>query len=106
MAGLTICRVFQLTVGFLLLAQPTGAVEVRWPEATLRGFPALRDANNRLLADGSLAQWLERGALHVKAVYEFKDGRRVEEQAVLRQHPELEQLRWSFVEQRGKDLLR
>jgi hypothetical protein len=95
-----------LAIAVVLLALPAGAIELRWPEATLRGFAAVRDINGRLLGDNSLSQWLEHGALHVKAVYEFRDGRRVEEQAVLRQQPQLEQLRWSFIEQRGNELLR
>jgi hypothetical protein len=95
-----------LSIAVMLLALTAAAVELRWPEATLRGFPVLRDTNGRLLGDCSLSQWIEHGTLHVKAVYEFRDGRRVEEQAVLRQQPELEQLRWSFIDQRGDELLR
>jgi hypothetical protein len=95
-----------LAVAVVLAALPAATVELRWPEATLRGFPAVRDPNGRLLADGSLSQWIEHGDLHVKMVYEFRDGRRVEEQAVLRQQPQLEQLQWSFIEQRGNELLR
>jgi hypothetical protein len=93
-------------VAVVLLVLPAAAVELRWPEATLRGFPVLRDTNGRVLGNCSLSQWIEHGALHVKAVLEFRDGRRVEEQAVLRQQPELEQLQWSFVEHRGNEILR
>jgi hypothetical protein len=95
-----------LAVAVVLLMLPAAAVELRWPEATLRGFPVLRDTNGRPVGDGSVSQWIEHGALHVKAVHDFRDGRRVEEQAVLRQQPELEQLRWSFIEQRGNEVLR
>jgi hypothetical protein len=95
-----------LGLAFALIAIPAGAVDLRWPEGTLRGFPAIRDLKGQILADSTLSQWIEGGTLHVKVVSEFRDGRRVEEQAELRQRPALEQLRWSWTEQRGKNVLR
>lgn len=68
-----------LAVVVVLLVLPAAAVELRWPEATLRGFPLLRDTNGRPVGDSSVSQWIEHGALHVKAVHDFRDGRRVEQ---------------------------
>src|ERR1700687_1313073 len=89
-----------------LISLPAGAVDLRWPEGTLRGFPAIRDLKGHILADSSLSQWIEGGTLHVKIVSEFRNGRRVDEHAELKQRPALEQLRWSWTEQRGKNVLR
>lgn len=97
-------RLACLALAFLPIS--AGAVELRWPEGTLRGFPVIRDARGGLLADGNLTQWVEHGNLHVKGVFDFRDGRRVEEEAQLRQQPILEQLRWTWTERRGQEMLR
>lgn len=89
-----------------LITSPAAAVELRWPEGTLRGFPVLRDRSGEVLANSNLSQWIERGNLQVKVVHEFRDGRRIEEQAEFAQQPELRQLRWSLIEQRGDEVMR
>jgi hypothetical protein len=79
---------------------------LHWPEGTLRGFPVVRDAAGKQIATGTLTQWIEDGNVHVTATYEFKDGRSVEEKTVLRQHPDLAQLRWSWEEKSGSEVQR
>jgi hypothetical protein len=93
------------TVG-VCIALPAWSVPLRWPEGTLRGFPVVRDASGQQIADGTLTQWIEDGNLHVSATYAFKDGRVVEEQTVLAQHPEVAQLRWSWEERKGTEVER
>jgi hypothetical protein len=95
-----------LVAMFLACAFPAGAVELRYPEGTLRGFPAVRDQKGHLVADGTLTQWIEQGKLRVLATFRFRDGRRVQEKAVLAQTPELAQLRWEWEERRGDEVLR
>jgi hypothetical protein len=95
-----------LAVVVMCAALPAHAVPLRWPEGTLRGFPVVRDASGRQIANGTLTQWIEDEKLHVTATYDFEDGRVVEEQTVLQQHPELAQLRWSWEERKGKEVER
>jgi len=95
-----------LAVVAMCAALPAQAVPLRWPEGTLRGFPVVRDASGRQIANGTLTQWIEDGKLHVTGTYDFEDGRVVEEQTVLQQHPELAQLRWSWEERKGTEVLR
>jgi hypothetical protein len=95
-----------LATAAVCVALPARAVPLRWPEGTLRGFPVVRDAAGEQIADGTLTQWIEDGNLHVSATYNFKDGRVVEEQTVLAQHPELAQLRWSWEERKGSEVTR
>jgi hypothetical protein len=95
-----------LASALLCAALPAWGIPLRWPEGTLRGFPVVRDASGQQIADGTLTQWIEDGNLHISATYEFKDGRVVEEQTVLAQHPELAQLRWSWEERKGSEVER
>src|SRR5438445_7069627 len=88
------------------LALPGSAIETRWLEGTLRGFPVIRDAQGHLIGDGYLTQWVEDGNLHVVARYELRDGRSIEEQAGLAQRPELRQMRWSSEERRAGEVVR
>jgi hypothetical protein len=91
-----------LLVCFALVA----AIEPRWQEGALRGFPVLRDTEGREIAQGILTQWIEGTDLHVAARYQFRDGRTVEERTVLAQKPSLAQLRWSWEERRGEAVQR
>jgi len=95
-----------LAVAAMCAAMPAWGVPLRWPEGTLRGFPVVRDASGQQIAEGTLTQWIEDGKLHVMGTYAFKDGREVEEQTVLSQHPELAQLRWSWEERKGGEVQR
>jgi hypothetical protein len=98
-----------VNVAALLLAAsvstPPG-VPTRWVEGTLRGFPVVRAADGRTIADGALTQTIEDGKLHAEGVYDFRDGRQVREATVFEQHPRLRQVSWSWEERRGSDLLR
>src|SRR4051812_30890900 len=99
-------RLAMLASALVCAALPAWAIPLRWPEGTLRGFPVVRDASGQQIAEGTLTQWIEDGNLHVTATYDFKDGRVVEEQTVLSQHPELAQLRWSWEERKGSEVQR
>jgi hypothetical protein len=69
-------------------------------EGTARGYPALRDPTGKELAEGAFTQWIENERLHVKITYSFNDGRRIEENSVFRQRPQLVQEQWSWREER------
>src|SRR5256885_14750755 len=99
-------RLAMLASALMCAALPAWGVPLRWPEGTLRGFPVVRDASGQQIAEGTLTQWIEDGKLHVTGTYAFKDGRVVEEQTVLSQHPELAQLRWSWEERKGTEVQR
>src|ERR1700682_4840142 len=94
-------------VSALLVSLPASAVKLRWAEGTARGFPAIVDPQTgKLLARGLHSQWLVHGKLHVVTQFDFTDGRRVEETSEFRQHPELAQETWRWVESRGEDITR
>ena len=90
----------------LLVALPTSAIEWTSFEGNARGFPVLRDASGRRLADGDFMQWLDNDRLHVRITYIFDGARRVEEEVVFRQRPQLAQESWSFRELQGAKLAR
>jgi hypothetical protein len=90
----------------LLVTLPTSAIEWTSFEGNARGFPVLRDASGRRLADGDFTQWIANDRLHVRIAYVFDGGRRVEEEVVFRQRPQLAQESWSFRELQGKKLSR
>ncbi len=90
----------------LLASLPAAALETRWIEGTLRGFPVVRDAEGRVIGEGTLTQFIEDGKLHAQGVFDFRDGRRVQEETVLEQRPQLRQLFWSWKESRGEEVLR
>lgn len=92
-------------VAWLLCAMPLAAVEWTSSEGPARGFPALRDLGGKKLADGDFTQWIDNAGLHVRITY-VGEGRRIEEQAVFRQKPELIQDEWSFREMRNGKLYR
>jgi hypothetical protein len=93
-------------LGALLIGAPSGATQVAPFEGVARGFPELRDSAGQKLADGDFAQWIEGERLHVKIRYDFDRGRRIEENAVFRQRPQLVQEEWSFREDRDGQLYR
>lgn len=92
-------------VALLLCAMPVAAVEWTTLEGPARGFPALRDLGGKKLADGDFTQWIDNAGLHVRIVY-VGESRRIEEQAVFRQKPELIQDEWSLREMRNGKLYR
>jgi hypothetical protein len=99
-------RPLALLVALLLAAPAAAPLETLYPAATLRGFPELSDLAGHKLADGKLVQWIDHGQLHVRAEWDFSGGRHVEETAVLRQEPQLEQVSWSFEDRQGSEVTR
>lgn len=93
-------------LGLILIGAPAAAVQIAPFEGMARGFPVLRDAAGKKLADGNFVQWIEGDLLHVQIVYQFDRGRRIEESAAFRQRPQLNQETWSFREFRGEELYR
>jgi len=82
------------------------AVEVTEFEGGAHGFPALLDSSGQKLADGDFSQWLEGERLHIRIIYKFKPGERIEERAEFRQKPELIQEKWSWREFKQVQLVR
>jgi hypothetical protein len=95
-----------VTVLLLLAALPAAAVETRWIEGTVRGFPVVRDAEGRQIGDATLTQYIEDGKLHAEGIFDLRDGRRLQETTVLEQRPQLRQLFWTWKETRGDQVLR
>ena len=95
-----------LAAAALLAAAPAQAVTSKYPQATLRGFPDLSDEHGVKIADGVLTQWIEKEKLHIRLTWDFPSGRHVEEQAILRQHPELAQETWSFEDKTDGQVMR
>lgn len=90
-----------------LTVTPVSLTAVEWTflDGVARGFPALRDGAGKKIADGDFFQWIENDRLHVRITYAGQS-RRIEENAVFRQRPELAQERWSFEELRKGKLYR
>ena len=84
-----------LALAVLLSASSAAPLEVKFPQATLRGFPDLSDAKGRKIADGKLVQWVQGERLFARLVWSFPDGRRITEETELHQGKELTQTRWS-----------
>lgn len=89
----------------LVLIAPTSALEWTAFEAAARGFPVLRNIAGTTIADGDFVQWIEDGRLHVRIIYSGRT-RRIEENSVFRQSPELAQEQWSLRELRDGKLFR
>ena len=83
----------------LAVMLPLSAAAIEWNayEGATRGFPVLRDQSGKKIADGDFAQWTQNGRLHVKITY-TGGSRRIVEQAVFLQRPELTQEAWSLRE--------
>lgn len=92
-----------LGLGLLLgLASPAGAVETLFPEqAATRSLAVSSVDGNTPLGQGTLTQWVEGDRLHIVLTYQYEDGRRIDESAVLLQQPELTQERWTWRERRN-----
>ena len=82
---------------------PVRAIESKIFETAVRGYPVMRDAGGRRIADGTFVQWIEKDRLHVQITYVGNNGHRIEETIVMRQRPELVQDAWQWRElERGK----
>jgi hypothetical protein len=70
-----------------LARHPAGAapVTVRFPEASLHGFLALRSSQGELLASGELNQLLRDNQVHARLTFHFKDGSLYDETVVFSQ---------------------
>jgi hypothetical protein len=92
-----------LLTAVLLVGRATSPLALDWRqfESSAHGFPAMRDLNDKLVANGEFSQWTSGGRLHVRISYAFVDGHRGEEQVILRQRPDLRQDAWSWRETRG-----
>jgi NAD(P)-dependent dehydrogenase (short-subunit alcohol dehydrogenase family) len=98
------CRAAVTILGVLaivLLPRLTLAVELTESQGAAHAYPALLDTNGKKLADGEFRQWIEDDRLRVEIDYEFDDGQHFEENAVLRQKPELIQEKWSWKESKN-----
>jgi hypothetical protein len=95
-----------LLIPALLSSLPVRAVELTEFEGAAHVFPAFFDSTGKKLADGDFSQWIEDDRLHIKIIYQFGHGRRIEENAVLRQKPELIQDEWSWRELRDGQVYR
>ncbi len=82
------------------------AIELTEFSGAAHGFPVLRDLNGKKIADAEFMQWVQDDRLHVRLIYRFKDGHRIEEKALLRQQPELIQEEWSWRESKGEEVIR
>src|SRR4051812_378338 len=80
----------------LLLAAQISALQETTFEGTAHGYPVMLDISGRQLAVGDFTQWVTKGGIHVRIAYDFPGGRRVIEDIVFRQRPELKQESWRF----------
>lgn len=97
---------YLLLFSALNLPSSAFALPVTEFEGGAHAFPALFDPSGKKLADGEFTQWIEEDRLHIKIVYKFGHGQRVEETDVLRQKPELIQEEFSWRETREGKLAR
>jgi hypothetical protein len=88
-------------IAAVLFARLALAVELTELQGAAHAYPALLDTNGKKLADGEFRQWIEDDRLRVEIDYEFDDGQHFEENAVLRQEPELIQEKWSWKESKN-----
>jgi hypothetical protein len=82
------------------------AIEMTELAGAAHGYPAFRNLEGKTLGDGEFMQWVEAERLHIRIIYRFSDGGRIEENAVLRQAPELQQDEWSWREEREGKIVR
>ena len=90
----------------LLFVRPARPVELTSFSGAAHGYPAYRDSNGKMLAEGEFMQWVQDDRLHVKLAYRFKNGGQIEEKAVFRQEPELIQEEWSWRESKDGQVSR
>lgn len=79
-------------------AEPALPIELTELAGAAHGYPGLCDIDGKKLADGEFRQWIQNDRLHVVITYKFPDGRSFEENARLRQQPEVAQEQWSWKE--------
>ena len=84
----------------LCLASPAWAVETLFPEQAASRSLTVSTPDDKPLGHGTLTQWTEGDRLHIVLSYDYADGRRIDESAVLLQQPELVQERWTWRERK------
>jgi len=82
----------------LATVAPMRAIESKVFETAVRGYPVMRDASGKRIADGNFVQWIEKDRLHVQITYVGDNGSQFEETIVIRQRPELSQDSWRWRE--------
>lgn len=87
-------------------AQEAAAGELLRLGSIARGFPSVRGLEGDLRARGDHVQWVDDDGLQMRTVYEFEDGRRIEEVASFGLRAGVVQTRWSWDETRGGEPLR
>jgi len=97
---------FAVLMAALLVVESALPVALTELSGASHGYPALRDLNGKKLADGEFMQWVQDDKVHVRIIYRFKGNRRIEENAVLRQQPDVRQEEWSWRETEDKQLVR
>jgi hypothetical protein len=95
-----------ILLAILVVTPAAWPVDLTEFSGAAHGFPALRDLAGKKIAEAEFMQWVQDDRLHVRLIYRFKDGRRIEEKAVLRQQPELTQDEWSWRESKGGEVFR
>lgn len=90
----------------IFLTRAIQGVELDEPAGDIHGYPVMYDLNGKKLANGELRQWMDGKQLHVLITYKFPDGRSYEENALLRQQPEIVQEKWSWKESNNGKILR
>src|SRR5256885_2850599 len=90
----------------LLVVEISSAIPLTELSGAAHGYPAMRDLNGKVLAEGEFLQWAEGNRLHVKLIYRFKNQRRIEENDVFRQRPELVQEQYAWRETANGQVLR
>lgn len=90
----------------LALALSLLAVAPAGEEGDAQAFTSLLDAQGKVVADGRYTQEVRDGLLHIDARFDFPDGRVVNEKAVVRLRPQVEQQSWEWSERKGSVLIR
>lgn len=89
-----------------LVALPALAVETKWDEGDLLGFPALFSEAGEKVGSGEFNQKKSGSNFEVTSIYRFNDGRVATEIAKFSTQPQFVQKTWSFEEKRGEAMLR
>jgi len=93
-------------IALLAVPPPARPVELTSLSGAAHGYPAYRDSNGKMLAEGEFMQWVEDDRLQLRLTYRFKNGEHIEEKAVFRQERELVQQDWSWRESKDGQVIR
>jgi hypothetical protein len=90
----------------LFVVESSSAIPLTALSGAAHGYPAMRDLNGKVLAEAEFLQWAEGNRLHVKLIYRFKNQRRIEENDLFRQRPEVVQEQYAWRETANGQVLR